>query len=221
MFVSLSLLSLLVFFSLAEGSSLSFVLLVCIFFVFHIISCRFISNLPSLLDFLLLLQFGVAFVFFSAPSLLMFFIRYEFSLLPMSLIILLFGYQPEKMSATLWLLVYLVVSGFPLLVWVIEEVGSLVNGFFCLKPFSCFLVALSFIFKTPLFTLHLWLPKAHVEAPLVGSMFLSGILLKMGGYGILILRPYLHMKYSIFFYLSLIGSVICGITCFRCWDIKS
>jgi len=221
MFVSFSLLSLFIFIALAEASSLSFVLLVCIFFVFHLISCRFISGLPSLLEFLLLLQFGVACVFFSAPSLLMLFIRYEFSLFPMCLIILLFGYQPEKLSATLWLLVYLVVSGLPLLVWVIVEIGSLVNGFFCLTPYSCFLVALSFIFKTPLYTLHLWLPKAHVEAPLVGSMFLSGILLKMGGYGILILRPFIHIKFSIFFYLSLIGSVMCGITCFRCWDLKS
>jgi len=221
MFVSLSLLSLLIFFALAEVSSLSFVLLVCIVFVFHLISCRFISNLPSLLEFLLLLQFGVACVFFSTPSLLMLFIRYEFSLFPMCLIILLFGNQPEKLSATLWLLIYLVVSGLPLLVWVIVEIGSLVNGFFCLKPCSCFLVALSFIFKTPLYTLHLWLPKAHVEAPLVGSMMLSGILLKMGGYGILILRPFIQMKFSIFFYLSLIGSVICGIICFRCWDLKS
>jgi len=221
MFVTFSLLSLLLFFCVAEASSLSFVLLICIFFVFHIISCRFISNQPTLLDFLLQLQFGVACVFFTAPSLLVFFIRYEFSLLPMSFIILLYGSQPEKLSATLWLLVYLVVSGFPLLVWVIEEGGSLVNGFFCLNSSSCFLVTLSFIFKTPLFTLHLWLPKAHVEAPLVGSMFLSGILLKMGGYGILILRPFIHMKNSIFFYLSLVGSVICSITCFRCWDIKS
>jgi len=195
-------------------------LLICIFFVFHLINCRFISCLPSLLRTLLLLQFGAAFVFFSSACVLFLFISYEFSLFPMSFIILLFGYQPEKLSATLWFLVYLAVSGLPLFLWVVKEEGSLISGFSFLPPQFCFLVALSFMFKTPLYTLHLWLPKAHVEAPLIGSIFLSGILLKMGGYGILILRPFIHSLISIFVYLSLTGSLFCAVTCFRCWDLK-
>ena len=149
------------------------------------------------------------------------FISYEFSLFPMSFIILLFGYQPEKLSATLWFLVYLAVSGLPLFLWVTVEEGSLLTGFSFLPAHCCFLVSLSFIFKTPLYTLHLWLPKAHVEAPLLGSIFLSGILLKMGGYGILILRPFIHSLISIFVYFSLSGSLICAVLCFRSWDIKS
>jgi len=207
-------------FTLVETSDLSFLMLLCIFFVFHQLSVRFGSCLHSLLWALLLLQFGVAIVFFSCTSVLYLFISYEFSLLPMSFIILLFGYQPEKLSATLWFLVYLAVSGLPLFLWVLKEEGSLITGFSFLPAQCCFLVSLSFMFKTPLYTLHSWLPKAHVEAPLVGSIFLSGVLLKIGGYGILILRPFIHSLISIYVYLSLTGSLFCAVICFRYWDLK-
>jgi len=216
----MSCLNLLLIFILIETLDLRYLLLICVFFVFHLINCLFVSYMPSLLCNLLLLQFFAACVFFSTTSVLSLFVCYEFSLLPMSFIILLFGYQPEKLSATLWFLVYLAVSGLPLFFWVIKEEGSVVNGFLFLPAKCCFLVALSFMFKTPLYTLHLWLPKAHVEAPLIGSIFLSGILLKMGGYGILILRPFIHSLISIFVYLTLSGSIICAVICFRCWDLK-
>ena len=75
--------------------------------------------------------------------------------------------------------------------------------------------------KSPLFLLHSWLPKAHVEAPLFGSVLLSGVMLKLGGYGFIIFAPFLQSQSLLFFYLTLIGGLLCCIYCFRSWDIKS
>jgi len=47
----------------------------------------------------------------------------------------------------------------------------------------------AFVVKLPMFLVHLWLPKAHVEAPVAGSMILAGVLLKLGGYGLIRVLP--------------------------------
>lgn len=60
-----------------------------------------------------------------------------------------------------------------------------------------------------------------MEAPLVGSVLLAGVILKLGRYGLLLLSPNLTSSSSIFVYLTLLGGVVCSLICSRNWDMKS
>ena len=91
---------------------------------------------------------------------------------------------------------------------------------FCISSTTSLLVRLAFLVKSPMYCLHFWLPKAHVEAPLLGSMLLSGVLLKLGGYGFLLLAPSQGSCSCLYLILTLLGSVVCSILCFRAWDFK-
>ena len=184
----------------------------------------FLFNVVFLL-FILLLTF-------SCINLFLFYVFFERSLIPTLFLILGWGYQPERLQAGLYLLFYTLFASLPLLMglfYIINNFYSL--NFLFLKEFNIenFLLYVFFVFaflvKMPIFLVHLWLPKAHVEAPVSGSIILAGVLLKLGGYGLIRVFPIIvniSVKLNIFWVvLRLVGGVLVRIVCLRQIDLKS
>lgn len=137
-------------------------------------------------------------------------------MLPTLLIILLFGYQPEKLQAGQYLLLYTVLASLPLLFALLAQSSYLS----WLTPGAAIYIGVSltlgFIVKRPLYLVHIWLPKAHVEAPVAARMVLAGVLLKLGSYGLLLFCPLLlHPVLLLYLSLRLLGGVACRLVCSR------
>nr|YP_009455690.1 NADH dehydrogenase subunit 4 [Iriatherina werneri]BBC27396.1 NADH dehydrogenase subunit 4 [Iriatherina werneri] len=190
----------------------------------------YISLLTSLQFFLILA--------FSATEMIMFYLMFEATLIPTLIIITRWGNQTERLNAGTYFLFYTLAGSLPLLIALLllqNSAGTL--SFLTLQykpPLHLFTYAhklwwasclLAFLVKTPLYGIHLWLPKAHVEAPIAGSMILAAVLLKLGGYGMIrimaILEP-LNKELSYpFLIFALWGVIMTASTCLRQPDLKS
>nr|YP_010309895.1 NADH dehydrogenase subunit 4 [Pheosia rimosa]UMR55029.1 NADH dehydrogenase subunit 4 [Pheosia rimosa] len=172
------------------------------------------------------------FLTFSTMNLFMFYLFFEGSLIPTLLLIIGWGYQPERIQAGMYLLFYTLFVSLPLLIgifYVFNKMNCMMIYF--LKFFNLnlyllyFCMILAFLVKMPMYFVHLWLPKAHVEAPVSGSMILAGIMLKLGGYGLLRVMIFLQeinlkMNY-LWIVISLVGGFYISLKCFCQVDIKS
>lgn len=199
---------------------------------------RFLSNKDQPATFVFLVS-SLAIrliIFFLTANTIIFYIAFEASLIPTIFLILMWGAQPERLQASLYLILYTVTASLPLFASLLLSLHK--NGttqiFLSLwsTPANQHLLTLwwlatiiAFLVKIPIYSLHLWLPKAHVEAPLAGSIILAAILLKLGSYGLIRLSsiyPYLRMSIlAPVVSLCLIGACITSAICLRQTDLKA
>nr|AYF57794.1 NADH dehydrogenase subunit 4 [Neohydatothrips samayunkur] len=167
-------------------------------------------------------------LFFTVTNLFLFFFFFEMSLLPTLFLILGWGKNVERIQSGFYLFYYTLFSSLPMMVSIfffLNYSNSLNFNFlsFPLNNFLYFFFVLSFLIKMPMFLVHSWLPKAHVEAPVFGSMILAGIMLKMGGYGIFRFLFFLKFFYNfnlLWIYISLWGGLISSMICLKQSDMK-
>jgi NADH-quinone oxidoreductase subunit M len=187
-----------------DGVSVSLILLTGILFV----SCVLISweaivdRRPEFYAFLLLLEAGLIGVF-CAFDLLLFYVFFEFTLVPLFFLVGIWG-GPDRRRAAVKLFLYTLAGGLITLIGLAALVAATWQRADLTTPFSIpdlarslaanpldlkwqigiFLaISAGFFVKVPLFPFHTWLPLAHVEAPTAGSILLAGVLLKLGTYG--------------------------------------
>lgn len=215
-----------------DGLSLLLVLLTTLFGPIVVLSSwTYIHNQErGYYTLLLILQAGVTGVFTSF-DLILFYVFFELTLIPMYFIIGIWGGE-NRIYAAAKFVIYTLVGSLLMLVAIIYlgfAAGDVVNGGvfttdwyklllfdmpMSMQTWIFLLFALAFSIKVPLFPLHTWLPDAHVQAPTGGSVILAGVLLKMGTYGLvrfcLPLFPDAAHQYALLFAVLAVIGIIYG-----------
>ena len=219
-----------------DGISLFFLLLTTLLIPLCIlISWNSITRyLNYYLILFLLLEFFLIGVF-CVLDLLFFYIFFESILIPMFLIIGVWGSRERKILAAYYFFLYTFLSSVLMLIsilYIYTQTGTTNYELLILFSFTEFeqkILWLSFFFtfasKVPMLPVHLWLPEAHVEAPTAGSVILAGILLKLGTYGFirfsLPLFPYASFYFTPLVYtIALSGIIYTSFTAIRQSDFK-
>jgi len=207
------------------------ILLLSLYILILIKLSQFISNYFKRL-FIMFLMLNLRLIFsFSTNNIIMFYFFFEWSLIPIFFIVVGWGYQLERIKSRFYLLIYTLFASLPLLIFIIilmNLYGSLSINFVYLNTLLfnyniyMFIIIISFMVKFPMFFFHQWLPKAHVEAPVGGSIILAGILLKLGGYGLIRMLMFINYRNLILLLIlfSLIGGSLLRIVCLINRDMK-
>ena len=176
---------------------------------------------------------------FSEDSFMIFFILFEVRVFPIIIIIMMGGKRKFRLEATLFLFIFTIFSSIIFLFFfmsvfnhgIYRSSRSVYENFWSeernmgttsIQLFQT-IIFLSFYVKFPIFFFHVWLPKAHVEAPTYGSIILAGILLKLGGYGVILFQKFVIVSSPSNLSLILFvlwGRVWTGFTCYKQEDGK-
>lgn len=178
------------------------------------------NNLLVLTEFLVL----ICIIFFVSSNIMMLYMFFELSIFPILVIILGYGSQIEKINSSYYLIFYAAFCSFPFLFIYFRTEFDLILCYFdvILSWEMFFILSLSFIIKFPIYFLHLWLPKAHVEAPTTARILLAGLLLKLGTAGFLRILGRMNFLFNnVWLIISFLGIIIASFRCVFQRDSKS
>nr|ALO64570.1 NADH dehydrogenase subunit 4 [Andrena dorsata] len=209
----------------------SYYLVMLVFFMMGVI-LKVIDGRENFCIILNLFLTFVLFMTFSSLSFLMFYFFFEVSLIIVYVVILKWGMGVMRMVSGYYFMYYTLFFSLPLLIFILcltydyssSMMLTLEGGNVYINCFLYMYMCMGFLLKIPMYMFHGWLLKAHVEAPVFGSMVLASILLKLGTYGMLrflmifYLNTVLLSKYILIF--SVMGGIFIGCVCLRQIDMK-
>lgn len=207
--------------------------LLSVWIIILIILARFKEMLyeNKYFKFYLFFMLFLLYLCFYRINLIIFYFFFESILFPIIIIIFNWGNQPERLQAGIYILIYTLLGSLPLFILIIllrdNGLNYLLIDYRTFKSIGVlfFFIILGFLVKVPIFFVHLWLPKAHVEAPISGSIILAAVLLKLGIYGIyrfkmFFIHELIEIRYIIIV-VSILGRILVGIICLFQTDVKS
>ena len=219
-----------------DGLSMPLIFLSGLITTLAILASWKVNHKPRLYYFLVLVLYSAQIGVFAAQDILLFFLMWEIELVPVYLLISIWGGKKRLYAATKFILytalasVFILVSGLALafygdnFTFNIAELG--------MKDYPITLELLAYVgfliafgVKLPIFPLHTWLPDAHSQASAPISMILAGVLLKMGGYALIRFNletlPHAHIKFApLLVVLGVINIVYGAFTAFGQTNLK-
>jgi NAD(P)H-quinone oxidoreductase subunit 4 len=211
-----------------DGLSMPLILLTGLINTLAIFAAWKVTNKPRLFYGLMLAMYSAQLGVFLAQDLLLFFLMWEIELVPVYLLISIWGGQKRQYAATKFILytaaasIFILIAGFAIAFsgdTVTFDMATLGMKQYPkaieMLAYAGFLIA--FGVKLPIFPLHTWLPDAHGEASAPGSMILAGVLLKMGGYALIRINmemlPNAHVYFAPMLAILGVVNIVYGACC--------